>query len=174
MSLRPVDGAGVRGDFRPCTVIKRWPEELPQHESFIWHKCPNDYLGELWEAVFQVSNGEYFTLHYSPKWRQWNKRLIELHTLFGSPMEAETLELALIGFSLTSQDIDTVVPYIRLKRHEVIRQDDYGNQSSMGIYPCRADAAKVMQEFTARGHKQGYWLREAPDEPTVYRLPKML
>lgn len=175
MCLRPAKGIKLKGDYQIVTVIKRRPEELSSNSEFYWEEFPDDLLGRISATAFQVPNDEYIILNYWPSPYNWNDlNQMEMLTLHQSPNASETVELALIGLGLTSKDINGLLPHIKLRRHEVIRQDDYGNQSSLGIYPCRADATKVVEEFTAHGHKQGYWLREVPDEPKVYHLPKML
>lgn len=46
-----------------------------------------------------------------------------------------------------------------------MRQDDNGNRYVVARFPDRAAAEKARAEFDARGHKQTYWVEDAPRPP---------
>jgi hypothetical protein len=47
-----------------------------------------------------------------------------------------------------------------LKRWAVMRQDDNGNRYEMTTVATREEAERVVETYTARGHKQLYWFEE--------------
>lgn len=42
----------------------------------------------------------------------------------------------------------------------VWRQDDHGNEAQVATGLTRARAEELVEEFTARGHKQVYWVAQ--------------
>lgn len=44
------------------------------------------------------------------------------------------------------------------KRWRLMRQDDNGNEFEMARYSSRDEAERVAAMYTARGHKQLYWV----------------
>jgi hypothetical protein len=49
----------------------------------------------------------------------------------------------------------------------VWRQDDHGNRAVVSRHDSRDEAERVVADFTARGHKQLYWVVEdRRDAPT--------
>lgn len=47
-------------------------------------------------------------------------------------------------------------------RHQVWRQDDNGNVFPVASFDCRGDAEREIARLAGGGHKQSYWITEAP------------
>lgn len=49
--------------------------------------------------------------------------------------------------------------------YEVWRRDDYGNDFLVAANLSQSEAQKLVDDLTARGHKQMYWMVEAKAPP---------
>jgi hypothetical protein len=46
------------------------------------------------------------------------------------------------------------------RRWRLFRQDEHGNRTVVRDTAERADAERLLAEFEAKGHEQGYWIEE--------------
>lgn len=74
-------------------------------------------------------------------------------------LDPEKFNELLEVLEITSETLKDMEPSIRLKKYELWRQDDNGNQAMIEVLPCRADANAKVKMYTDRGHKQMYWCR---------------
>jgi hypothetical protein len=158
----------VRGDYRPSAVIGRLPEEFAACLRIDWTRYEDDGWGEAMGAAFRASNGRYFALEHHFHTRRDGVASTSLITLFQDSEEAATIDLALCDLGLTMQDVTWLRDDVRLVPHDLIRQDDYGNQFCVGTFRCHADALAEQGRLTAAVHKQDYWIRAHAE---VYRAP---
>jgi len=74
-----------------------------------------------------------------------------------SSLTTQAFEDVLEAVGFYSAQCNWIHSQIKFEPHQVVRQDDPGNQFLVGQFPCRADARLMASAFTKRGHKQTYW-----------------
>jgi hypothetical protein len=166
-ALVPAPPGSISGDFRPSASIRFLPEELSERFQIEWEHYEIDGLGEAAGAAFKASNGQYFAVEHLYHMRTLGRHGSGLITLFRSPAEAETIDAALCDLELTSEDLTWLRDDIQFTPCDLVRQDDHGNQFTVGTYRCRADATAMIRHLTASAHKQDYWIHDHAAEATA-------
>lgn len=158
LTLVQIPHRSVSGDYRPSAVIRLTPAELSAQHEIDWMRYNDDGLGETLSATFQTPTGEHFRFEFHVQAPNPHTAIV---TLCHSPAEADTLDTALQILGLTSADCTWLRDDIHFIPHDLIRQDDHGNQFCVGTYRRYADALAAQRQLTANFHKQEYWIQKS-------------
>jgi hypothetical protein len=139
--------------YRAETIaeINKTIEDLESRTGLIF-EVDIDCLDALNFAVLEIGTECYFLERHfqAPPGVQ-----VAVTTTSTSPGEA--LDLLLIAFDMTTNDLSWYHKSVKFTPHELWRQDDNGNQVLIETCICQADALQKARMFTERGHRQLYW-----------------
>ena len=146
-----------RGDYRPSAVLRLLPENIAIAGYGQWLKYHVDGFGETCGIPFLTENGRYVGFEHHYPTRKMKFTGTHILTPFQSSDEAFLLDLILEEFEFTTADLNWIRGDLKLTPHQIVRLDDNGIESSVGVFACKADAQAKIRTFEPAGHKQTYW-----------------
>jgi hypothetical protein len=152
----------IRGDYQPIANLRSTAAELGQRLNAQFMEDVEDGLGPFRAAGFETPSGRRFGLTQYLKFSGGPS--VEVTCLHDKHFATDLDEV----LESLDMDLSDLFSYgsgprfsseVRLVPHALWRQDDNGVLSLVKVFPCRANASKIMRAFEAAGHKQAYWVK---------------